>query len=198
MESHGFAPDDPNPQEKLMYPMPLKTSIKDSEGIVNPDQNFYEVKMKNNGGLVMPVILQFNYRDGSSEIKRIPAEIWRQNEEEFTKVFVLEKEVDNVVVDPQSWTMEQVSSISVALEETELPVYFSVGPNPVNETLNIYFLNPSQDQREIQLLDISGKQVFGSISKSDRVNIDMSSFNKGVYLVQVTDKNYSYLRKIIR
>jgi len=99
-DSHGFTSDEPNPQEKLMYPMPLKSSIKDSEGIVNADQNFYEVKMKNKGGLVMPVILQFNYKDGSSEIKRIPAEIWRQNEEEISKVFVLDKEVDNVVLDP--------------------------------------------------------------------------------------------------
>ena len=48
----------------------------------------------------MPVILQFNYRDGSSEIKRIPAEIWRQNETEVTKVFVLDKEIENVVLDP--------------------------------------------------------------------------------------------------
>ncbi len=100
VDSHGYAPDEPNPEEKLMYPMPLKTSIKDSEGNVSEDMNFYEVKFKNNGGLVMPIILQFNYRDGSSEIKRIPAEIWRQNEEEVTKVFVLDKEVENVVLDP--------------------------------------------------------------------------------------------------
>ncbi len=48
----------------------------------------------------MPVILQFNYRDGSSEVKRIPAEFWRMNEEEGSKVFVTEKEVENVVLDP--------------------------------------------------------------------------------------------------
>lgn len=101
VDNKGFAPDDqPSPEEKLMYPMPLKTSINDSEGIVNSDQNFYEVKMKNNGGLVMPVILQFNYKDGSSEIKRIPAEIWRKNEEDISKVFVLDKELENVVLDP--------------------------------------------------------------------------------------------------
>jgi len=100
VSNNGYAQDEPNPMEKLLYPMPLKTSIKDSEGKIRPGQNFYEVKFKNNGGLVMPIILQFNYRDGSSEIKRIPAEIWRQNEEEVTKVFVLDKEVENVVLDP--------------------------------------------------------------------------------------------------
>ena len=49
---------------------------------------------------MMPVILQFNYKDGSSEIKRMPSEIWRRNENYVSKVFVLPKEVENVVLDP--------------------------------------------------------------------------------------------------
>jgi hypothetical protein len=100
-DNKGYTPDDqPSPEEKLMYPMPLKTSINETEGVVDPNKNFYEVKLKNHGGLVMPVILQLNYKDGSSEIKRIPAEIWRQNEDEVSKVFVLDKELDDVVLDP--------------------------------------------------------------------------------------------------
>ena len=88
------------PSEKLSNPKPLKTSISEADELLNTNQNFYEVKLKNNGGLVMPVILQFNYRDGSSEVKRIPAEFWRLNEEAGSKVFVTEKEVANVVLDP--------------------------------------------------------------------------------------------------
>lgn len=88
------------PVEKLENPRPLTASISQSNDLISENQNFYEVKLKNNGGLVMPVILQFNYRDGSSEIKRMPSEIWRYNENEITKVFVLEKEIENVVLDP--------------------------------------------------------------------------------------------------
>jgi hypothetical protein len=62
--------------------------------------NFYEMKFSNVGGLVMPLIIQFNYVDGSSEIERIPAEIWRLNESEVTKVFAKSKEVKNIVLDP--------------------------------------------------------------------------------------------------
>lgn len=87
-------------EEKLLIPLPLSTSLSNSDELIRPDQNFYEVKLTNNGGLVMPVILQFNYRDGSSVIKRIPAEIWRLNEKQVTKVFVLDKEIENVVLDP--------------------------------------------------------------------------------------------------
>ena len=55
---------------------------------------------KNNGGLITPIILEWTYKDGSKEIEKIPAEIWRKNELEVTKLFVKDKEVDNVVFDP--------------------------------------------------------------------------------------------------
>ena len=101
MDMKEFTPDEElSPENKLMTPKPLNISIKDGGQTEAGDLNFYEVKLKNNGGLVMPVILQFNYRDGSSEVKRIPAEIWRMNEKEVTKVFALEKEVANIVLDP--------------------------------------------------------------------------------------------------
>jgi hypothetical protein len=101
IDTKGYTPDEQeNPAEKLQYPKPLKTSLSESDDLLSKDKNFYEVKIKNHGGLLMPVIVQFNYKDGSSEIKRIPAEIWRQNEDEIVKVFVLDKAVDNVVLDP--------------------------------------------------------------------------------------------------
>jgi hypothetical protein len=50
----------------------------------------------------MPVILEWTYKDGSKEIERIPAEIWRINETKVTKVFVKQKEVVNLVLDPQA------------------------------------------------------------------------------------------------
>ena len=65
------------------------------------DKNIYEVTMSNKGGLVMPVIIEWTYKDGTKEVERIPAEIWRVNEQKFTKVFVKQKEVVNVVLDPK-------------------------------------------------------------------------------------------------
>ncbi len=48
----------------------------------------------------MPLIIEFTYKDGTKEIERIPAEIWRLNEKEVTKLFVKEKEVQTIVLDP--------------------------------------------------------------------------------------------------
>jgi hypothetical protein len=63
-------------------------------------KNIYELKFKNIGGLVTPLIIEWTYTDGSKEIDRIPAEIWRNNEVEISKVFIKHKEVANIVVDP--------------------------------------------------------------------------------------------------
>lgn len=63
-------------------------------------KNIYEVSLVNKGGLVSPVIIEWTYKDGSKEIDRIPAEIWRTNEVEVKKMFLKDKEVINVVIDP--------------------------------------------------------------------------------------------------
>jgi hypothetical protein len=66
------------------------------------DKNIYELKFRNVGGLVTPIVVEWTFKDGSKEIERIPAEIWRSNETEVTKVFIKDKEVVGVVVDPNS------------------------------------------------------------------------------------------------
>ena len=70
------------------------------------DKNFYQVKLANKGGLVMPVIIEWNYADGSTELEKLPAEIWRKNEKEVTKVFIKEKEVVGIVIDPNKETAD--------------------------------------------------------------------------------------------
>lgn len=67
----------------------------------NADRNFYEVTFKNEGGLVMPVIIEWTYSDGTSELETVPAEIWRLNESEVTKVFAKEKQVVKIRLDPE-------------------------------------------------------------------------------------------------
>ncbi len=77
------------------------------------DKNIYEVTLSNKGGLIMPVIIEWTYKDGSKEIERIPAEIWRLNENKVTKVFVKDKEVVNIVLDPLEETADINTSDNV-------------------------------------------------------------------------------------
>lgn len=63
-------------------------------------KHIYELTLKNKGGLVMPVLIQWNYSDGTQEMQQLPAEIWRLNELEVKKTFMKDKEVASVVIDP--------------------------------------------------------------------------------------------------
>jgi len=63
-------------------------------------KNIYEITIKNLGGLVMPVTIEWQFKDGTTEIDRLPAEIWRLNEHEVQKTFIKEKEVVQVNLDP--------------------------------------------------------------------------------------------------
>ena len=83
------------------------------------DQLYYQVKLKNKGGLVMPVILEFQYEDGSTKEYRIPAEIWKYNDEEITKVFPSMKKVTKVVLDPKKETADIDTSNNVWPPEAE-------------------------------------------------------------------------------
>ncbi len=67
-------------------------------------KNFYELSFKNAGGLVSPIIIEWTFADGTKEIEQIPAEIWRSNEHEVKKVFVKNKEVVNITIDPKKET----------------------------------------------------------------------------------------------
>ncbi|MCP3929566.1 MAG: M1 family metallopeptidase [Bacteroidetes bacterium] len=64
------------------------------------DNNYYQLYFSNKGGLVMPVIIEWTFEDGTSEIQRIPVEIWRKNEKDFSKVFVKDKVVKSIRIDP--------------------------------------------------------------------------------------------------
>ncbi|WP_254088482.1 M1 family metallopeptidase [Dawidia soli] len=65
-------------------------------------KNLYQIHFKNIGGLVSPIVIEWTFKDGSKEIERLPAEIWRANENEVSKVFVKEKEVVNILLDPNA------------------------------------------------------------------------------------------------
>ncbi|MBK9283369.1 MAG: M1 family metallopeptidase [Sphingobacteriaceae bacterium] len=59
-----------------------------------------EIKFSNRGGSVMPLIIKFNYTDGSSDIERCHVYVWRKNENEVTKTFIKDKKVVSIQLDP--------------------------------------------------------------------------------------------------
>ncbi|MFB6307655.1 MAG: M1 family peptidase, partial [Flavobacteriales bacterium] len=74
--------------------------------LLNKDHNYYEVHFSNKGGLVMPLILEFKFKDGTKEMKHIPAEIWKMNSENISKIFHFKKEVKQINLDPNLETAD--------------------------------------------------------------------------------------------
>jgi hypothetical protein len=73
---------------------------KDELDLLNANKQFYELSFSNIGGLVMPLILEFTFEDGTKEVRRIPAEIWRMYEDKVSKVFIFDKVIQSVRLDP--------------------------------------------------------------------------------------------------
>ncbi|ANH79950.1 aminopeptidase [Niabella ginsenosidivorans] len=67
---------------------------------------FYELSFSNKGGMVMPIIIEWTYTDGSKETNRIPAQIWRHNEQQVKKLFLKDKEVASIRLDPMRETAD--------------------------------------------------------------------------------------------
>jgi hypothetical protein len=73
------------------------------ERAVKEDKNYYVLEFSNKGGLVMPIILELTFADGSTENQYIPAEIWRRSPKSVNKMIITEKdkELVSVTVDPR-------------------------------------------------------------------------------------------------
>ncbi|MBU3821910.1 M1 family metallopeptidase [Flavobacteriaceae bacterium XHP0103] len=67
---------------------------------------FYNVTFEKPGGLVMPLIVEYKYVDGTSKRETYPAEVWRLNDREIKKAIASEKEIIGIVVDPDLETAD--------------------------------------------------------------------------------------------
>ncbi|SFC52018.1 hypothetical protein SAMN04487907_10575 [Zunongwangia mangrovi] len=80
---------------------------------------FYQVTFNKPGGLVMPLIVEYTYADGSTEMKRYPVQVWMKNDSQVTKTIASDKEITKVVVDPDLETADiDLSNNSWPKEET--------------------------------------------------------------------------------
>ena len=104
--------------------------------LINKDKNYYQLKFQNIGGLVMPLILEFEFDDGTRAEERIPAEIWRKNTKEISKIFAFKKTLKQVVLDPH-WELidanynNNTQFAPSSYEKVELTTQHKSPPNPM-------------------------------------------------------------------
>jgi hypothetical protein len=85
----------------------LKKGLTDRErALLAADKNFYAVSFANLGGLVTPLPLRITYDDGEVEELQLPAQIWRRNHEAVTKLFITDREIVSIELDPYRATAD--------------------------------------------------------------------------------------------
>ncbi len=96
-----------NPTADQQYNLSRPNPLIDNEATTQwANKYFYELSFSNRGGLVMPIIIEWTFKDGTTEIQRIPAQIWRKNEQAVTKAFIKDKEVQSIRLDPMRETAD--------------------------------------------------------------------------------------------
>ena len=88
---------------------------------LNEPKYFYQVTFDKPGGLVMPILVEITFEDGTTENHKFPAQIWRMNDKEVSRTFATQKVISKIVIDPKletadidvtnnSWPKEEVKS----------------------------------------------------------------------------------------
>ena len=130
------------PQEKRIY---------------NSNLNYYEIKFSNVGGLVMPIILELQYEDSTNYIIRIPAEIWRKNRDQITKVFATKKLVKSFNLDPQLETAD-INLINNNWPRKTIKSKFELYKNKKNNRWKNFKENKMQRYNRLKKMEKSTKE----------------------------------------
>ncbi len=102
----GLAKVDTTPADIVLPATSTDTLTIDQKQALAGGKNVYELTFSNKGGLVMPIIIEWTYKDGSKEVDRIPVQVWRKNENKVVKAFIKNKEVASIKIDPMRETAD--------------------------------------------------------------------------------------------
>ncbi len=110
------------------------------------NKNYYELQFSNKGGLVMPIIIEWTFADGTKEVEKVPVEIWRLNEDKVTKVFVKNKEVTAIILDPYKETAD-IDESNNSFPVREIPTRFQLYKQKIAKEK----LNPMQKAKQKEI-----------------------------------------------
>ncbi|WP_286913826.1 M1 family metallopeptidase [Flavobacterium sp. UBA4197] len=67
---------------------------------------FYEVEFDKPGGMMMPIIVELQFEDGTKELHHFPVQIWRKGNQTAKRVFATGKPVKKIQLDPKLETAD--------------------------------------------------------------------------------------------
>ncbi len=128
-------------KDKQKYQKFINSLTEQEKNLLNQKKNFYELSFENIGGLVMPVILLFEFEDGTTELQRIPAEIWKTDNYNVSKIFMFDKVVKSVQLDPYLETAD-TDTYNNSWPRSQQPTRFELYKKSYKQS------NPMQDAKK--------------------------------------------------
>ena len=83
-----------------------QTFSKEEQAKLKSPKYFYQVTFEEPGELVMPILVELTFEDGTTENHHFPAQIWRMNNKTANRTFATSKAVTKIVVDPKQETAD--------------------------------------------------------------------------------------------
>ncbi|MDO1444859.1 M1 family metallopeptidase [Rhodocytophaga aerolata] len=128
--------------DRAKYQRYYNSLTPEEKELVDSGLNFYVLSLKNNGGTIMPLIIKMDFEDGTEKVVRIPAEVWRMNNQEINKVLFTEKPVAQFTLDPYLETAD-IDTENNAFPRKSVPTRFQL-----YKERKMTPKNPMQQQRE--------------------------------------------------
>ncbi len=135
---------DVTPDTREAFERTMEKLSDEERKLIESKQNYYTISIKNEGGLVMPVILKLTFDDDSHEIMRLPAEIWVRDNQSAKTSMISEKVLTSVELDPFRETADanrDNNHFPPKLEPSRFQIYqgsssrrSSRGSNPMQES----------------------------------------------------------------
>ena len=98
----------------------VSTLTAEEKGSLKSPKYFYEVEFNKPGGMIMPILVELTYEDGTTENFKYPAQIWRKANETAKKVYATEKAIKKIQIDPKLETADiDVTNNTWPKEETK-------------------------------------------------------------------------------
>jgi aminopeptidase N len=145
------------------------------------------------GLFTMHYDIRFIFSNGDTTVKVL------QNAANKKFAFKMNKNVVEIIINPEATSLMRIANLSVVPEIPSFDGFLNVAPNPFTDEFTIFFSDGIENEFNIKIVDISGKEMVSKHGRKRReIRMDTSDLLPGVYLLYVKYNNETYVRKLIK
>lgn len=144
----------------------------------NPSAGFGEWTLNDGSGAVNADDLLFTYTPTLNTVYTVTGVVYYS----FGTYKILPRDINDI----------QTTSGTDEITNTNFKLY----PNPTNSILNIEISDYTLHENDLQvkLYDVTGKEVYTSVINKQKLNLDLSYLEKGIYFIQINIDDKKYLK----